>query len=127
MKDANSLGGRWLQKELFQPKFEPCIENSGRKNLVFFKILGMRSVGEREREMLSGAEREEEGRERNETEIRDRKREGRQRNHTCINVDKSGLIDYAGNVICLPGCNVNSVYLKMISWKCIFVVFHALL
>ena len=70
MKDANSLGGRWLQRELFQPKFEPCIENSGRKNLVFFKVLGMRSVGEREREreMLSGKDREEEGRERNETE-----------------------------------------------------------
>ena len=75
MKDANSLGGRWLQKELFQPKFEPCNENSGKKNLVFFKVLGMRSVGESEREMLSRAEREEEGRERNETEIRDRKRE----------------------------------------------------
>ena len=56
MKDANSLGGRWLQKELFQPKFEPCIENSGRKNLVFFKILGMRSVGERERNVEWGRE-----------------------------------------------------------------------
>ena len=64
MKDANSLGGRWLQKELFQPKFEPCNENSGKKNLVFFKVLGMRSVGDSEREMLSRAEREEEGRER---------------------------------------------------------------
>lgn len=46
---------------------------------------------------------------------RDRKREVWQRNHTCINVDKTGLIDYAGNVICLPGCNVNSMYFKMIS------------
>lgn len=113
MKDANSLGGRWLQKELFQPKFEPCIENSGRKNLVFFKVLGMRSVGETERNVEWG--REGRRKEREMRQIRDRKREVRQRNHTCINVDKTGLIDYAGNVICLPGCNINSMYFKMIS------------
>ena len=51
VKDANSLGGRWLRREQFQSKCEHCIESSGRKNLVFFKVLGMRSRrwGEREK------------------------------------------------------------------------------
>ena len=76
----------------------------------------------REREILSEKEREEEGRER---EVRQRgnqrQKEGevQERNHTCINLDKTGLVDCTGNVICLPGCNVKSMYLKMSSWKCI--------
>lgn len=57
VSDANSLGGRWLRKKLFQPKFEHCTKNSGRKNFVFFKVLGIRSGWESEREILSGDER----------------------------------------------------------------------
>lgn len=37
---GNSLGGRWRQREPFQPKFEDCIKVLGRKNLVLFKVLG---------------------------------------------------------------------------------------
>lgn len=55
-------------KKLFQPKFEHCTKNSGRKNFVFFKVLGIRSGWESESEILrrgqgydgSGRERERE-------------------------------------------------------------------
>lgn len=63
VRNANSLGGRWLRKELFQPKFEHYTKNSARKNFVFFKVLGMRSGWESEREILSVEERGVEGRE----------------------------------------------------------------
>lgn len=68
------MGGRWLRektkqkKNLFQPEFEHCIKNSGRKNFVFFKVLGIRSGWESEREILSADEIGVEKRERSETE-----------------------------------------------------------
>lgn len=41
-----------------------------------------------------------------EREVRQRKAEKfrKEASHTCIKLDKTGLIDYTGNVICLPGC-----------------------
>lgn len=59
------MGGRWLLRELFQPEFEHCIKNSGRKNLVFFKVLGIkltgRERGKRGRNSEWGREGEEKG------------------------------------------------------------------
>lgn len=52
---GNSLGGRWWQREPFQPQIEDCIKILGRKNLVFFKVSGeVRG----EVETLRGLERE---------------------------------------------------------------------
>lgn len=52
---GNRLGGRWWQREPFQPQIEDCIKILGRKNLVFFKVSGeVRG----EVETLRGLERE---------------------------------------------------------------------
>lgn len=42
------MGGRWQQRELFQPKFEDGIKIPGIKNIAFFKVFGMRSEEEKE-------------------------------------------------------------------------------
>lgn len=61
-------GKNKTKKTLFQPEFEHCIKNSGRKNFVFFKVLGIRSGWESEREILNADEIGVEKRERSETE-----------------------------------------------------------
>lgn len=60
------------EKKLFQPKFEHCTKNSSRKNFLFFKVLGIRSGWESEREILSG---DEIGVEEREREVRQKNRE----------------------------------------------------
>lgn len=77
----------------------------------------MRSGWESEREILSGEERGVEGRERQrEREEWDgekqRKRQVQERRHTCINLDKTGLTDYTGNVIYVTGSALNPGTLK---------------
>lgn len=119
LRDANSLGGRWLQRELFQPKFEHCIKSSGRKNLVSFKVLGMRLRGA-EREILSGEKRE--GRER---ELGQREKQTEKlRKEATLHYTRQNRADNSGNVICLPGCSVKCV-LENDFLKVYIVVFYA--
>lgn len=60
---------------------------------------------ERERNIEWGRQGSGRESERNERE-KNTEEELQERSHTCINLDKTGLIDYLGNILYLPDCNL---------------------